>query len=115
MVACYTPPPKGKRTRRFDPDKWVTGPDPLRRNKYYAYLKHRAQAKYRGESYSLTWEDWETVWEDHLWEQRGKGSQALCLAQIDCDKGWHAGNVEIISRNEQVSKTHLGRRKNAGS
>jgi hypothetical protein len=112
MAADYTPKkraPKGK-GRRVDPNTWITGPDPYRRNKYYAYLKHRSQARYRGESYSLTWPEWETLWRDDLWDQRGKGSESLCLAQCDVTKGWHVNNVEIIPRREQVSRTHYGRK-----
>lgn len=112
MPANYIPKNKpGARPRRIDPNTWVTGPDLYRRNKYYAYLKHRAQASYRGESYSLTWEDWETLWSDDLWEQRGKSAESLCLAQCDITLGWHVNNVEIIPRKQQVSRTHKRRSK----
>lgn len=111
MPASYIPKRKGPKMRHFDPEKWVTGPDPYRRNKYYAFLKHKAQARYRGESYTLTWPDWEALWRDDLWEQRGKGSRSLCLAQVDQEKGWHVNNVEIIERRDQVSRTHRERRK----
>lgn len=112
MPANYIPKKKpGARRRNIDPNTWITGPDLNRRNKYYAYLKHKAQARYRGESYSLSFQEWETLWQDDVWEQRGKTADSLCLAQIDCKQGWHVNNLEIIPRKQQVSRTHNGRRK----
>lgn len=110
MVSDYIPKrtvPEHKQ-RKTNPENWITGPDPVRRNKYYAYLKHKAQARYRGESYSLTFEEWEDLWQDHLWEQRGKSKDSLCLAQKDVNLGWHYDNLEIIPRKTQVSRTHGG-------
>lgn len=113
MAGNYIQNSKKQNKRFYNPEKYVTGPDPVRRNKYYAYLKHRSQARYRGEDYSLTWEDWETIWQDDVWEKRGKRSDSLCLAQKDISEGWHLHNIEIITRKEQVSRCHTGRRKNA--
>jgi hypothetical protein len=110
MVACYLKPPRTNKRRR-DPNTYIAGADPVRRSKYYAWLKHRAQANYRGESYSLTFEQWEDLWEDELWTHRGKSSESLCLAQIDCSRGWHVDNLTIMPRGEQVRLSHE-RRKN---
>lgn len=84
------------RGRKSDPSIWITGPDPLRREQYYAYLKHRSQARYRGEDYSLTWPAWEQMWQGK-WHQRGKLSNNLILGRVDWDRGWHLDNVEIMT------------------
>lgn len=97
-------PEPGKRGLT-NPEKYVTGPDPLRREKYYAYLKHRAQARYRGEDYQLTWEDWESFWSDEDFLERGRSSSSLCIALIDPEGCWDLNNVEIKTRREQLQAT----------
>lgn len=90
--------------RNVDPDTWCTGPDPVRHDKYYAYLKHQSQANYRKEEYSLTWEDWESLWTDELWFQRGRGSDCVSICRLDYSHGWHLWNVEILSRLEHLKR-----------
>ena len=84
--------------RCSDPSTWNTGPDPLRRDKYYAYLKHKAQANFRKETYLLTWEDWEHMWTDDKWQQRGRKIENLCLTRIDFSGAWSVDNVTICTR-----------------
>lgn len=86
---------KGKKT---NPRKWKTGPDILVREKYYAWLKHRTQAKYRGEEHTISWDFWQNIWQDDVWFQRGRGGQSLILGRVDWDQGWHEHNVEIMTR-----------------
>jgi len=94
----------GKRGRTPDPEVWVTGPCRIRHDKHYGYLKHRAQAKFRKEDYSLTLEQWESLWTDELWLQRGRSAESFCLQQIDGEDGWHFENVEIVTRIEHFAK-----------
>jgi hypothetical protein len=85
------------------PENWCTGPDPRRHAQYYAYLKHKSQAAYRGELHELTWPEWETIWNtDSAWEQRGRAREDLCLTMLDPDCGWHIGNVAVVTRLEQL-------------
>lgn len=85
---------------------WITGDDPALRNKYYAYLKHKSQARWRGEDYSLTWDDWNSIWTDELWAQRGRSRHSMILTRCHFGTGWHRENCII-----QPRYTHLGRRK----
>lgn len=94
----------GKRGRNPNPNRWATGPDRLTHDKHYGWLKHKAQANYRGEEYSLTWEEWESLWTNELWLQRGRTAESLCLQQIDNECGWHATNVEIVTRIEHFAQ-----------
>jgi len=93
----------GKRGRNPNPESWASGPCPLAHDKHYGYLKHKAQARYRGEDYSLTLEDWMTMWTDELWLQRGRTSDSYCLQQIDAEQGWSVDNVEIVPRRKHFS------------
>jgi hypothetical protein len=97
-----------KRERRQTPEMWVSGPDPIVHDKYYAWLKHRAQARYRGEPYELTWEDWQAIWPTELFLQRGRSAEQLCLVQIDPDLGWIPSNVQVITRREYVRTLKKG-------
>lgn len=96
--------PKSRRSglhpqgRPLDPHAWITGPDPLRREKYYAYLKHRSQCKFRGESYDLEFEDWERLWSDDDFLNRGRQPDNLCLVRRDRDLPWSFENCDVITR-----------------
>lgn len=86
--------------RCSDPETWKTGPDPLRREIYYAWLKHKSQAQYRGETYNLTWKEWEHMWSNGVWEKRGRKINDLCLTRLDFDGAWCMSNVIICTRQE---------------
>lgn len=89
--------------RYVDPSRWITGPDPVLRDKYYAFLKHRSQARYRNEEYSLTWAEWQNYWTDQNWNNRGKTSTNVVLGRVDWSKGWHMDNVRIMTRKEHFA------------
>ena len=115
MQHKYMPLPKtdkvkgdGRFGRYVNPDQWKTGPDPFTREKYYAYLKHRAQCNYRSESYNLTWEDWQSLWTDELFSRRGRKSDSLVMQRIRTTDPWQSDNVKITFRKpqEQSRKEH---------
>lgn len=87
-----------------NPLNWHTGTDPFVHDLYYAWLKHRAQARFRGEGYHITFEQWQDLWPEELWEQRGRLSSSLCLSRIDFWSDWDISNVEIITRREHLQK-----------
>ena len=93
----------GKRGRNPNPDSWLSGPDPLCHDKHYGYLKHKAQAKYRSEDYTLTWELWAAMWSDELWLLRGRRANSYCLQKIDVEGGWHEHNIEIVTRRKHFN------------
>lgn len=108
----YIPKPSGKKKHKGDglrgryvnPDKWITGPDINVRMKYYAFLKHRTQALWRGEEYELTWEDWQILWPDHKFEQRGRKITDLCLARKDYNGVWSLDNCETCTRRQHFKR-----------
>jgi len=102
--------PNNRQGRYVDPERWITGPDPLRREKYYAYLKHKAQCNFRGEDYELTWQDWETMWSDQQFLQRGKTVDSLCLTRIDYDLPWAEYNCQIVTRKDHLKRNSEFRR-----
>lgn len=96
--------PSNQPGRYVNPEQWITGPDPLTREKYYAWLKHRAQAKYRKEPYHLTWDDWQTLWSDEDFKRRGRKPKDLCLVKTDLDLGWCISNVQVCTRQDQFNR-----------
>jgi hypothetical protein len=108
MVAnTYVP-----RAKRFPerPHQWISGPTEELHNKYYAWLKHKAQAQYRKEAYELTWEDWQMFWQDDLWYLRGRACDDLCITRKDILSAWSQANCEIVSRQVQLSRQAKGKR-----
>ncbi len=103
-LASKQQPTPGRRGRYVNPDSWKTGPDPLTREKYYAWLKHRSQARYRNEDYSITWEEWQSLWSDDDFLKRGRSPDKLCLLKIDIEQGWHLNNVRVCLRKEQFDR-----------
>ncbi len=93
------------RTRRRTPEYWKSGPDPLQHEMYYAWAKHRSQAHYRGESYDLTFEDWQEIWsnpEDFL--RRGRKPDDLTLTRRDPELPWTLDNCEVLLRLDQLRR-----------
>lgn len=88
------------RGRKSNPDQWICGPDLLTREKYYGWLKHRAQARHRGEIYNLTWDDWQSLWTDGEWQRRGRGATDLCLSRHTPKDPWQIDTVSVITRRE---------------
>jgi hypothetical protein len=111
----YIPPankklgPSNTPGRYVNPNHWKTGTDPIRRSKYYAYLKHKAQAKYRREDYELTWEEWEEFWEKD-WDNRGRSLTSSILIRIDNTQSWSKSNCTITIRQEFKNYYQKGER-----
>jgi hypothetical protein len=81
------------------PFTWCTGPDPVRHDRYVAWSRARAQAQFRGETWHLTFAEFEDIWGEQ-WPQRGRGSLDLCMTRSDIEGAWEKGNVELITRTE---------------
>lgn len=94
----------GRQGRFVDPSMWKTGPDEFTREKYYAYLKHKAQCKFRNEQYELTWDDWQVLWTDDLFARRGRGVKDLCLCRADWDGVWKLDNCIIQTRRQHFEQ-----------
>ena len=95
---------------RHHPNTWKSGPDYIDHQKYYAWLKHKAQASYRGEAYALSWPDWQAIWEGDLWHSRGRDNYDLALTRKDSSQAWSVPNCELITRMEQYRRQGLRRR-----
>ena len=95
--------PKGPR-----PELWVTGPDELKHSMYHPWQMAKAQAKFRDEGWDLDFEDYYEIWKD-IWDQRGRGSDDLCMTRIDSSGPWSKANTEIVVRIEHLRRQNAMR------
>ena len=87
------------------PHIWISGPDPQRHEQYIAWQRTAAQARFRGETWRLEFEEYVECWADQ-WENRGRHSDDLCMCRINPKRPWTARNVQLMSRAEHVRTTH---------
>ena len=107
MEYKYITKSRAKKPRATRPDRWKSGPDMDTHNKYYAWLKHRAQANFRNEEYSLTFDHWLALWSNQeQWLNRGKTKECFVLSRQDIEGPWSMDNCEIITRHEQLRRSN---------
>ncbi len=100
--------PAKKRPTKFGstgprPHVWVSGPDLVRHEQHIAWSKHKAQAAYRKEAHTLTYEQWCEIWDqDDAWAKRGRKSTATVLTRIDSLGAWSRENCHVILRYQHL-------------
>lgn len=85
------------------------GPQP--RDRYLvdlrrAFARSRCQAKYRGEAWQLTWEDWQDFWPREFWSLRGRHQGCLCVTRLDRTLPWSRENC---CRMDRIDAVKIGR------
>ena len=88
---------------KLRPHIWLTGPDPIRHEQYHCWQMHKAQCKFRQEEFTLTFEQYEELWQGR-WLERGRTPDAVCMTRLDWDGAWELGNVELITRKEHFRR-----------
>jgi hypothetical protein len=107
-------PGEGGYGRYVDPNRWKSGPDPFNRELYYAFLKHRSQANYRGEAHTLDFAEWQEFWTEDRWHSRGRGQDDLVLTRTDPEQGWSKLNCELITRRQHFARKKAQNAKRRG-
>ena len=92
------------------PNSWKYE-DMFDRIRHVPYLRQKAQCKFRGEAFELTFENFCTLWDtEEKWCARGRNRADLVLTRIDIQGPWSMTNVEIITRGEQLTRSGFLRR-----
>jgi hypothetical protein len=79
-------------------------PDEFTKRRRLAYIRSRAQAKYRNEDWELTFEDWCHFWNtEKLFNQRGRKINDLTMVRFEESEPWSTANCVIITRLNQLS------------
>ena len=94
---------KGQKRGNYPPrpHSWKSGPDEFRHSLYVPWLKAKAQANFRKEEWTLTFDEWFDLWKDD-WHKRGRKADNICMTRLDYDKPWSADNTVLMSRREQL-------------
>lgn len=85
-------------------------PDILDHDRHVAFLRARCQARYRGEEWDMTIEDWFDMWPREMWACRGRGYSDLCMIRVDIHEPWSKSNCQIVTRYEQLCRGRKPRR-----
>lgn len=85
------------------PNEWRSGPDLIDHKLYNDCMKARAQAWYRGEQWSITEQEYISLWRaNDSYLHKGRTRHSLCMVRIDPDLPWSVDNVEIVTRLEHL-------------
>lgn len=104
VQATYENRPANMVGTKPDPKIWANEASIIEHDKYYAWMKHKAQAKFRGEDYKLTYDDWVDLWPNDKWLNRGRRSTDYSLARIDPTLPWDISNVAVEKRSEYLKR-----------
>ena len=58
------------------------------------YRQHKSSAKARGIEFSLSFEEWKSIWGQHI-AQRGRGADQLGMLRTRDQGGYEVGNVRL--------------------
>jgi hypothetical protein len=75
------------------------------------YNVHKAGALRRNIAFTLTFEQWATIWLDSgKWDERGWGADSYCMSRFGDVGGYEAGNVFIQTNRENGIEANTGRK-----
>lgn len=75
------------------------------------FINHKATAKRRNVPFTLTFDQWATIWLDSgKWDQRGWGADKYCMSRFGDLGGYEVGNVFIQTNRENGIEANTGRK-----
>jgi hypothetical protein len=88
--------------------KYFRTNDPVQRQLRRNFTRSRNQAKHRGQSWNIDFEDYAFLWmSNENYKRIGRCKNDLHLARIDDCGDWHINNVQITTRGEHLSQRML--------
>jgi hypothetical protein len=106
---AYVSPGKGKGKKGPRPHVWICGPDQYKHQMYVPWMKARAQARFRQEEWTLTFDEYFDLW-NGKWHERGRDRDSLCMTRHAWSEAWSKDNAVIIERHEHLRAQGLARR-----
>ena len=94
------------------PQVWLIGEDAgsYKHSMYHPWQKARAQANFRGEEWTLEFEDFYQLWKDE-WNNRGRDGTSMCMTREDYDGVWSKENTCLMVRAELIKRQNKYRSK----
>ena len=80
------------------------------RARHIPFLRARAQANFREEGWTLTFEQFCNIWTDEFWARRGKAVNSLVMTRLRKERPWSATNVKLSIRGTHLKKEIDNRR-----
>lgn len=93
------------------PWTWKTGPDPVRHEQYVAWHRARAQCRFRGEPWNLTFDEWVEFWGAD-WSRRGRGPGQVRMTRRDWNQPWQKDNMVKMEQIEHNTYNRQRRKNN---
>ena len=91
------------------PHIWKSGPDPVVHQLWLDCQRSRAQAKYRGQEWLITEQEYVDLWmKDDRYKFKGRNRENICMTRIDKTKPWQVSNVVFENRAEHYRKRYEG-------
>lgn len=72
--------------------------------RHIAYLRMKAQCKFRSEPFDLTIEEFFELWPQELWSQRGMRAEQLVMVRQDPEGSWTKSNCLVVTRYQQLCR-----------
>lgn len=84
------------------PNAWkVKGEIPHKQ--HIAWLRAKAQAEFRGEVWTLTFDEYQQLWAEQ-WHNRGRKPENYCLTRYDSEQPWNTTNSVVMNRREHLQR-----------
>jgi hypothetical protein len=103
---------RGRRTANPDKAKEISRKHEAKRSgdPRTVYKCHKANAKWRGVAFLLTFDEWWGIWNaSGKWEQRGRQTGRYVMARFGDAGPYAMGNVRICTSQENNSEGHRGK------
>ena len=89
------------------PHIWKSGPDPVVHQLWLECQRSRAQAKYRGQEWLITEQEYVDLWmKDDRYKSKGRHRDDICMTRKDKTKPWTVSNVVFENRAEHYRKRY---------
>jgi len=94
------------------PELWKSGRCPIRHRLWLECQRNRAQAKFRGQVWEITEEEFIVLWmTDNRYQHRGRRADDLCMTRIRKDESWNKNNVFFPTRKQHFNSLYAGKSK----
>ena len=85
------------------PQTWKHGPSQALKDLNMAFLRARAQAKYRGEEWRLTFDEFRDKWAGR-YPETGIQSHCIVMVRSDPQGAWSFANTELMRRGDNQAR-----------
>lgn len=85
------------------PHVWMCGPDEYKHSMYMPWMRAKAQARFRNEDWSMSFEEFYELWKIE-WPNRGRKPDDICMTRDDPDGAWDVDNTILITRSEHLKR-----------